>query len=155
MGGINESDVKGQAMKGWTISNDENVFAQMFPIDDVEGTFVGITYDGIRYLGAGETTKLLIDRMDGAPAGDFAVTAGTLTPLDEDFYGRTDMFYMLTMPNTGQNVNIYINTATGIDDIPQTSENADGQWYTIDGRRLQGKPTKKGIYIYNGKKVIK
>ena len=155
VGGINESDVKGQAMKGWTISNDENVFAQMFPIDDVEGTFVGITYDGIRYLGAGETTKLLIDRMDGAPAGDFAVTAGTLTPLDEDFYGRTDMFYLLTMPNTGQNVNIYINTATGIDDIPQTSENADGQWYTIDGRRLQGKPTKKGIYIHNGKKVIK
>ena len=153
--GISHKDAKGQAMKGWTISNDENVFAQMFPIDDVEGTFVGITYDGIRYLGAGETTKLLIDRMDGAPAGDFAVTAGTLTPLDEDFYGRTDMFYMLTMPNTGQNVNIYINTATGIDDIPQTSENADGQWYTIDGRRLQGKPTKKGIYIYNGKKVIK
>ena len=155
VGGINESDVKGQAMKGWTISNDENVFAQMFPIDDVEGTFVGITYDGIRYLGAGETTKLLIDRMDGAPAGDFAVTAGTLTPLDEDFYGRTDMFYLLTMPNTGQNVNIYINTATGIDDIPQTSENADGQWYTFDGQRLQGKPTKKGIYIHNGKKVIK
>ena len=44
---------------------------------------------------------------------------------------------------------------TAIDHIPQTSENADGQWYTIDGRRLQGKPTKKGIYIYNGKKVIK
>ena len=153
--GINAKDVKGKAMKGWIISNDENVFAQMFPIDDVEGTFVGITYDGIRYLGAGETTKLLIDRMDGAPAGDFAVTAGTLTPLDEEFYGRTDMFYMLTMPNSGQNVNIYINTATAIDHIPQTSENADGQWYTIDGRRLQGKPTKKGIYIHNGKKVIK
>ena len=44
---------------------------------------------------------------------------------------------------------------TAIDHIPQTSENADGQWYTIDGRRLQGKPTKKGIYIHNGKKVIK
>lgn len=142
-------------MKGWIISNDENVFAQMFPIDDVEGTFVGITYDGIRYLGAGETTKLIIDRTDGAPAGDFTVTAGTLTPLDEEFYGRTDMFYLLTMPEPGQNVNISINTATAIDHIPQTSENADGQWYTIDGRRLQGKPTKKGIYIYNGKKVIK
>ncbi len=145
-GGINKIDAKGQAMKGWIISNDENVFAQMFPIDDVEGTFVGITYDGIRYLGAGETTKLIIDRTDGAPAGDFTVTAGTLTPLDEEFYGRTDMFYLLTMPEPGQNVNISINTATAIDHIPQTSENADGQWYTIDGRRLQGKPTKKGLY---------
>ena len=27
-------------------------------------------------------------------------------------------------------------------------------WYTIDGRKMNGKPTKKGIYIYNGKKVV-
>ena len=30
----------------------------------------------------------------------------------------------------------------------------DGAWYTIDGRKLTGKPTAKGIYIVNGKKVI-
>ncbi|MDY6240779.1 MAG: hypothetical protein SPL67_01490 [Prevotella sp.] len=27
--------------------------------------------------------------------------------------------------------------------------------YTLDGRRLQGKPSAKGVYIINGKKVIK
>ena len=27
-------------------------------------------------------------------------------------------------------------------------------WYTIDGRKLYGKPTKKGIYINNGNKVV-
>ena len=27
-------------------------------------------------------------------------------------------------------------------------------WYTIDGQKLSGKPTKKGIYIYNGKVVV-
>ena len=27
-------------------------------------------------------------------------------------------------------------------------------WYTIDGRKLSGKPTKKGLYIYNGKKTV-
>jgi len=27
-------------------------------------------------------------------------------------------------------------------------------WYTLDGRRLSGQPTAKGIYIYKGKKVI-
>ncbi len=31
----------------------------------------------------------------------------------------------------------------------------NAKWYTIDGRMLQGKPTQKGIYIYNGKKIIK
>ena len=27
-------------------------------------------------------------------------------------------------------------------------------WYTIDGRRLNGKPTSKGIYINNGRKIV-
>jgi len=27
-------------------------------------------------------------------------------------------------------------------------------WFTIDGRRLEGKPMHKGIYIYKGKKII-
>ena len=30
----------------------------------------------------------------------------------------------------------------------------DSYWYTLDGRRLQGPPTRKGIYIVNGKKVV-
>jgi len=28
-----------------------------------------------------------------------------------------------------------------------------GEWYSIDGRKLSGKPTKKGLYINNGNKV--
>ncbi len=27
-------------------------------------------------------------------------------------------------------------------------------WYTLDGRKLSGKPTKAGLYIVNGKKVV-
>ena len=30
----------------------------------------------------------------------------------------------------------------------------DGDWYDLNGRKLQGKPTKKGVYIMNGKKVV-
>ena len=29
-----------------------------------------------------------------------------------------------------------------------------GAWYTIDGVRLSSKPTKKGLYIHNGRKVV-
>ena len=28
------------------------------------------------------------------------------------------------------------------------------QWYTLDGRKLQSKPTLKGLYILNGKKTV-
>ncbi len=38
----------------------------------------------------------------------------------------------------------------GINVLPGT----EGRWYTLDGRRLVGKPTQKGLYIINGKKVI-
>ena len=31
---------------------------------------------------------------------------------------------------------------------------ADGSWYDIQGRKLPKKPTRKGIYIYNGQKTI-
>ncbi len=30
----------------------------------------------------------------------------------------------------------------------------DNSWYTLDGRRLSGKPTEKGVYISNGKKIV-
>jgi hypothetical protein len=43
--------------------------------------------------------------------------------------------------------------ATGI--ITTNSTNSDNVWYTIDGRKLNGKkPTQRGIYINNGKKVV-
>lgn len=43
---------------------------------------------------------------------------------------------------------------TSIDDLPATLDQETGAWYTIDGRRLNGQPTQKGVYIKNGKKTI-
>ena len=45
--------------------------------------------------------------------------------------------------------------ATGVETInnSQLTINNDG-WYTINGVKLNGKPTEKGIYIFNGKKVV-
>ena len=31
---------------------------------------------------------------------------------------------------------------------------ANNQWYTLDGRKLTGKPTTKGVYIHNGRKEV-
>ena len=45
--------------------------------------------------------------------------------------------------------------STGIETTNFTnSANSSGAWYGIDGRKLDGKPTKKGLYIYNGKKQV-
>lgn len=35
-----------------------------------------------------------------------------------------------------------------------TNDTNDNAWYTLDGRKLDGKPTTKGLYIHNGKKTV-
>ena len=42
----------------------------------------------------------------------------------------------------------------GIDAISTNQRRDNGCWYTLDGRKLQGAPRQKGIYIYNGKKIV-
>ena len=37
---------------------------------------------------------------------------------------------------------------------PDPSLNNGGEWYTLSGSRLNSKPTQKGVYIVNGKKVV-
>lgn len=46
-----------------------------------------------------------------------------------------------------------VSSSTGIENTMATDVK-DDTWYTLNGRRLQGKPTTKGIYIYKGKKQI-
>ena len=44
--------------------------------------------------------------------------------------------------------------ATGIEGNWSAADDADEQWFDLQGRRLEQKPTKKGIYILNGRKVV-
>ena len=46
------------------------------------------------------------------------------------------------------------NESVGIYTIYNDSLSEEGKWFTLDGRRLNGKPTAKGIYIHNGKKTF-
>ena len=47
---------------------------------------------------------------------------------------------------------VFDNEATGIQTSKFTKE-TNSEWYTIDGRKVTA-PTKKGVYIQNGKKVV-
>ena len=44
-------------------------------------------------------------------------------------------------------------TALGIKDIEHSTMNNE-QWYSVDGRQLQGEPKTKGVYINNGRKKV-
>lgn len=49
--------------------------------------------------------------------------------------------------------NVTYGNATGISVIKANAQ-TDESWYTIGGTRLSGKPTQKGLYIHQGKKVV-
>ena len=44
-------------------------------------------------------------------------------------------------------------TVTSIQNSEFRIHHEDGGWYTVDGRKLEKKPTQRGIYIHNGTKV--
>ena len=57
---------------------------------------------------------------------------------------------------TSFNINFGDGETTGIISVHDSGFMVNGSdaWYTIDGRKLDGKPTQRGIYINNGKKTI-
>jgi len=56
---------------------------------------------------------------------------------------------------TGFNIDFGDDEATGIiSTTNDTNDTNSDAWFTLDGRKLDGKPTAKGLYIVNGKKVI-
>ena len=67
--------------------------------------------------------------------------------------------YGLTVGDLAQGANSIVldfgDETTGVALIDNGKRIMDNDaWYTLDGRRLNGKPTQKGIYINNGKKIV-
>ena len=99
--------------------------------------------------------------------GDWYRIDDSVTPSDHINVG-TEFFLLLCTTGTYGEVFQWLDkdpAATGIHDVEialQDNTLGDGNhnprfsngWYTLDGRRLNGKPTAKGLYIYNGKKVV-
>ena len=60
----------------------------------------------------------------------------------------------LTKNSAARQLNIVFGDATAIDHSPLTIDHADGDIYDLQGRRVT-KSAKKGVFIQNGKKVVK
>ena len=87
----------------------------------------------------------------------FLTTSGTLT---KNKFCLENPYYELVSPAdsgpTNAPLHIVIEGLTDIheiqtDGIKGTSED---RWFSVDGLRLNGKPTKKGLYIKNGNKIV-
>ena len=55
--------------------------------------------------------------------------------------------------NAAPAMTIVFGEVTGIGVI-DNGQRTSGDWYDLNGRKLEGRPTKKGVYINNGRKVV-
>jgi surface protein len=97
------------------------------------------------------------------------LTATTIAASDEDqtnyaFNGKAFVYVKYAIPvaankawlnisnSNARVINIVFDETTGIANADRT-KSTDDSWYTIDGRKVNA-PTKKGVYILNGQKVV-
>lgn len=52
-------------------------------------------------------------------------------------------------------ISIYSDDATAVEKLKNSRiEELNGNWYDLNGRKLDKMPTKKGVYLFNGRKVV-
>ena len=118
-------------------------------------TFMG-TYDPVEIGSEGDNTKLYLGDKNTLSWPNAAMSINACRA-----------YFQLNIPNANVRsflLNFGDNSETIGIASPQSSpkgkasspllQEGTGEAYTLDGRRLSGKPSQKGIYINNGKKVI-
>ena len=116
-----------------------------------------------------ETGDLVVTTMSGKDL--FQVGEGNVITVFDDVTSADNIVYTITDKNredlkkeTGYPFDLFANYktiqikfefgTTGIGaPLNDNGQMTNDSWYTIDGKKLNGEPTKKGVYIIKGKKV--
>ena len=113
--------------------------------DDGSMTFAHYSADGYTYEGSEGgifTFKLKAD--ENAVAGSYHIAlTGVVLSINGVGYDIADRTSTVTIGGT-----------TGINSIDNRKMMIDN-WYSVDGKKLNGEPTKSGLYIHNGKMIVK
>lgn len=93
---------------------------------------------------------------DAHPAGegDWYRIDESVTPSDHIGVGTEFFLFLITTGTYGKVFQWLDESASTAIDAIRDTPITNHSWFTIDGRKLNGKPTQKGIYIYNGKKIV-
>ena len=92
---------------------------------------------------------------------NFVFSTGSGSPQTVDINNiTTDKFFEISTEKDSGGKYLYQDVTdvyTGIEGIVANSQQlkANTQYYDLSGRRLNGQPTKKGLYIVNGRKIVR
>ena len=91
----------------------------------------------------GELATLQVNVAAGMADGDYALLLREVKLTETDI----SKFYLTELVKT----TVTVGSSSGIDVVLDENDTA---WYTLDGRKLDKKPTAKGVYINNGCKIV-
>lgn len=106
----------------------------------------------------GRTTPILTDSVETETEKVYTLGRGKDSYINFYHYTGTTLAAnkAFLLVDAGNNVKSFTvrfdGDATGINTVD--ANNVDGAWYNLQGIRMQGEPTSKGVFIRNGKKYI-
>ena len=111
-----------------------------------------ITPEGLQYQLSSARARLTNNQWENIDGG---VTPTYIINVPTGGYSGYATFYDIpAISNIIKESVVGEGDASGIQILSTAPHATDDKWYTIDGRRLNGKPTKKGVYIHHGKVVV-
>ena len=120
-----------------------------FPLADLKGNITAetrtVTFNGASMTG-------VFDPTDIGSTGLFLTASGTLKKANSNGSTLKGLRAYFTVPSDASARLALDDDATAIR-LVETTTTAD-RWYTTDGRQLSMQPTRRGIYIRNGQKMI-
>lgn len=118
-----------------------------FPLVDLKGNITAetrtVTHNGASMIG-------IFDQTDIGSSGLFLTASGELKRASGSTTLKGLRAYF-TVP--GPSARLVLDDGATVIDMVETAP-ADNRWYAPDGRRYNTQPTRRGIYIKDGKKVI-
>ena len=108
-------------------------------------------YEG--FVGTLEATTILAS---DATTDRYAFNGKQFVRVKNDLaVGANKAWLEIPAANNARIINISFEETTGIDEMVNgQSSMVNGTWYDLNGRKLDAVPTKKGVYILNGRKVV-
>ena len=172
--GINAKDMSNDELlsalgDGWELSGGKVLPKKVYDSNIVSPVFEGVT------IGSSTTSTVQTDYVDFCgtyePLG-FAANDRTMLYMGSDnklYYPKKNLtiksfrgYFNLKgieagdLPNEVHSFVIdFGDSTTEILNSQLSTADSDDSWYSIDGRKLNGKPTQKGVYIHKGKKIVK
>ena len=141
-----------------TSANKETPFLVYNSADDKKTIILIPTADVIdgqthasEFVGTAEATTIAAST-DGL--NNYAFNGKKFVWVMEDLAVAANKAWLAISATSGARViNLVFDDATRIDGVARTAEQS-GDYYDLNGRKLAAKPTRKGVYIQNGKKVV-